>query len=688
MASFPISEVRIDRRSGSPRLLVNGREASPLVFFYNPGQQADYLERFQRPQLQMAAANGFHIHSMLIPGAHYWSPTEQFKPIAEVLDSFIECDPRAVLLPRIWILPNPGWPEWRSIPEGERMRFADGQLGPVSIASEWFDAPSDKRLSELIDWLERRYGDRLFGLHIGGPDCEMFPPSFRESGPDIGEASTRRFRGWLRKRYRNSDALSRAWNRAVKIERAEVPRDPSRFPMRMAPMEQIVEAFYRDGEQDWIDYSRFISELTARRICSWARLIKRVTRGHRLSVFFYGYHFELPGSAAGHYALRQVLSCRDVDVLVSPVPYLQRNPGGPAGFMSPVDSVTLAGVSWWNEDDLRTHLVNPDDLPAWLTPSMFGEQSPDIHVTMGLLERQIASIAAHRAGCWWMDLSGAGAYQDAAIWRRFAALRDRLWPVPREPYRPDVGLISDERSRLFMRSDWDLSYEAAMQPRFEALATGMHVGLYMLDDLLANRLPRSVRCVYIPHAFNLTAAERRAVDRLVRAGLNIIWLYAPGWFRGDERLGAAGVQQLTGLSVTESEPKPTRTRGVGALDGMAWGSERRYQPTLVIAPDSTHTSLGLYADGSMAAAMRRHGKGCHVLVATPGIGKEALARLFQLCGAQRIVCHPTPVYGDTRFVAVHLNGTPNRVCFTQTPLRGQQGDTLWMDSQGRLLDRP
>ncbi len=685
---LPIADVRVNGRPGCPRLLVNGIECPPLVFFFNPGQTSDYLHRFQLPQLRMASAHGFHIHSMMIPSPHYWAGSDAFKPVAEVLDSFIEADPQAALLPRIWPGPNPGWPEWRQMPEGERMRYADGHLGPISITSSWFDRPSDERLAELIGWLERHYGDRLLGIHVGGPDCEMFPPDYRERGPDISEASTRRFRRWLARQYRNAAVLSRSWKRDVTFETAQVPRDASRFPMRMAPMEQAVSAFYSDEERDWIDYSRFLSEVTAQRICSWARLIKRVTRGRRLSVFFYGYHFELPGSAAGHYALRRVLSCRDVDVLVSPVPYQQRGAGGPAGFMSPVDSVTRAGKLWWNEDDLRTHLVDPADLPAWLTDGMFGDQSPNLRVTLGLLERQVASIAAHRAGCWWMDLSGAGAYQDERIWHRFAVLRDRLWPVPDTPCRPDIALVSDEASRFFMRSDWDLSYETAMHPRSEALATGMRVGLYMLDDLLSGKLPDSVRCAFLPHAFNLTASQRRVIDRLVRGGLYMIWLYAPGWFRGAERLGVTGVSHLTGIPVSLSEPKPTRTQGVGVLDGLSWGSDRRYEPSLVIPSCASVTVLAVYEDGSTAAAMQRCGKGRHVLVLTPGLSAEALARLFELCGARRVTRQPAPIYGDERFTAVHMNRGEHHLIDSGRSIRGEPGDTIWVDASGRPLDRP
>jgi len=84
-----------------------------------------------------------------------------------------------------------------------------------------------------------------------------------------------------------------------------------------------------------------------------------------LVVFFYGYVFEfgtirLGPATCGHYALRQVLNCPDIDVLCSPISYFDRGIGGGAPSMTAAESVALAGKMWLVEDDTRTHLGTGD----------------------------------------------------------------------------------------------------------------------------------------------------------------------------------------------------------------------------------------------------------------------------------------------------------------------------------------
>ena len=58
-------------------------------------------------------------------------------------------------------------------------------------------------------------------------------------------------------------------------------------------------------------------------VCYLARAAREASGGRRLVVFFYGYVFEFGAihngpATSGHYALRRVLDCPDIDVLCSP----------------------------------------------------------------------------------------------------------------------------------------------------------------------------------------------------------------------------------------------------------------------------------------------------------------------------------------------------------------------------------
>jgi hypothetical protein len=86
-----------------------------------------------------------------------------------------------------------------------------------------------------------------------------------------------------------------------------------------------------------IDFAEFQQQMMADCVCELARAARRASGGRKLVVFFYGYVFEFGAirngpATAGHYALRRLLDCPDIDVLCSPISYFDRGLGesGPA----------------------------------------------------------------------------------------------------------------------------------------------------------------------------------------------------------------------------------------------------------------------------------------------------------------------------------------------------------------------
>ncbi len=332
-----------------------------------------------------------------------------------------------------------------------------------------------------------------------------------------------------RDHYGTTEALRAAWgDEEVTLRTARVPVDEEgRFHMHGMPEIQLFYDLPR--QQAWADYSQYQAELFAKRIESWARLVKRVTDGRKLTVFFYGYLFELVGSFSGHEALNQVLDCPDVDILVSPVPYGNRTAGNAAGFMSPVDSLPLHGKLWLNEDDMRTSILNEKDFPGWINDSMFGERAKTISETVNLLDRNTAALYTHRAGTWWMDLVGAGAFNDAAVWELMAERRplfEQLGEQPR-PFKPEVAVLIDERSRTYMRADWDYFYLGLMRLRDQITKCGASVGYYTLEDFLTGLVPKC-KAYLFANAFYLDDQQiAKLHQRLEQEGATAIWVAAP-----------------------------------------------------------------------------------------------------------------------------------------------------------------
>ena len=284
----------------------------------------------------------------------------------------------------------------------------------------------------------------MIAYHHGGVDVEWINAGYREKGPDVGDAATAAFRAWLREEHGSDAALQAAWRRKdVTLDTAQVPFSEEWFPIRTREADVPLPVFHKlPAERDWVDYKAFATDMTADRVLQGARAVREATGGKKLSVSFYGYAYDLPGGLGGHQGMSRVLRSPDIDVLVSPISYVtfdDRMAGGPAGFMTAVDSVALHGKMWMNEDDLRTWIIDPDKgLPPWLGESGFGPRSASFAETRALLLRNYAAILVHRAGTWWMDLIGAGAFNDIGLWQALEEvlpLYEELLADPR-PYRP------------------------------------------------------------------------------------------------------------------------------------------------------------------------------------------------------------------------------------------------------------
>jgi hypothetical protein len=709
-----VSEARVDFVAGVPRLLINGQPTPPIFFFFNTDVPGEKSELYLQEQVRLSAQAGIHLYSLPLRCPRSNEGRDPNYAWGEgLLDRFIRVDPEAVFLLRVYPGPWPFWAEWSDIPPEHLARFADGTTGNISLASDYFWEPSNADLAKMIRHFEASpYGRRILGWHPGGPEHEMFWDRYREKGPDYSEVNQQRFREWLRAKYQTDEALRRAWGQPdVTLDSAGIPTfEPGRFPMHGVRGGQTVQVFYDlPREQDWIDFSAYCSDVVADRILDWAQLVKRETQGRKLTAFFYGYTWELPGSFSGHYALRRVLACPAVDILAAPCSYLDRRIGGAGNFMSLVDTVTAHGKLWINEDDTRTYLWGP------LNEEPFNQAiaAKDLPETINVLERNFASILGHRAGTWWMDLAATGAFNHPALWERLKERRglyDELYQRP-QPYRPEVAILVDERSKLTIKSDWDVNCWTMYQLRDESVKSGASVGFYSLEDFLDNIVPQCQVYVFA-NAFYLTDEQIQALrSRLDREEATAIWFYAPGY------LGPAGpditrASRLTGLQLAVQEGTPPSpplhkggsqgSEGLGLLQGEAWGPALALSPRLTVT-DETAEPLGRYkSDGQISAAQTQAGQHRSIFIGDMGPSSRLLARLFESAGVHLWTRGAEVVQTDGEFLVVHSGAAGVKPIFLPAgveakPLQAkvvkqagptlfvefQEGETVWFRLLGR-----
>jgi hypothetical protein len=633
-AAVGVTEARVASEGGVPRLLLDGQPTVPFIFFYNTDSGGPEREELLQAQMKLVMGAGCHLYSLPLRVPRQPGTNEpNFAYPEGLLDRFIAIDPEALFLVRIYPGPDRGWKLWADLPASEIATFADGTTGNASLASKVYQREFETDLRGIVRHFESSpYGPRLIAYQPGGPEHEMFGDQYREKGADCSEASRARFRQWLAQRYAADADLQRAWGKAeVTRATAECPRgEPGRFPMHGG--DNPVQVLYDlPAQGDWVDYSAYCSDLAADCLINWARMVKEESQGRKLSAFFYGYTMELIGSFAGHYATQRVLACPDVDILAGPCSYTDRREGDPASFMSLVDTITAHGKLWFNEDDSRTSLMDPRyTKPEW-KPFNDPITTADLRETLAVADRNFTAIQTHRAGTWWMDLMSVGAFNHPAMGellkRRVAGYRAELADL--KPFRPQVAVIVDERSKEFIRSDWDANYWTMFSLRTASGKLGRPVGYYSLADFVAGVVPPCQTYVFA-NAFYVDDAQREGLLRRLRAEqARAVWLYAPGCL-GPDGFDASRVAALTGVKV-EVSPGKQSSVGEGLLGGLTWGPDAVVRPRLIVR-DPQAEVLGRYRADKAISTARSQALGYESLfVGDIALTVEVLAKL---CGTK------------------------------------------------------
>lgn len=601
-------------------------------------------------QIKMAAAAGVDFVSFVAPmpwpapGAPAdWSATDS------ACEEVLRANPKALLLPRIGVSP-PDW--WRKAHPDAVMTWEDGSRKVHAVvASPEYRRAAAARVAALVEHLENKFGDRMAGYHPCGQNTGewFYEDTWGHLLNGYAPADTTAWRAWLQKRYRNDAALQTAWHDpAATLHTAAVPTPAQR---RATPTGTL-----RDGatQKALIDFAAFQQDAMADLICDLARAVRQASHGRKLVVFFYGYLFEfasvrLGPATSGHYALRRVLDCPDIDVLCAPISYFDRGLGGGAPTMTAAESVALAGKMWLSEDDTRTHLALDRDA------AMYGG-AKNIAEAQTILRRNVAQEATRNFATWWMDLPASGWFNDPRLWDEMRRLEpvDRVFLDNRIPYRPEVAAIIDERAmREASASIWNVTETGVSAARRPLARMGAPYGQYLLDDVVRGRV--QAKLYVFLNAWQLSAAQRKALRKKTRDACNV-WCYAPGLHDGD-RTAPEAMRELTGfrlvpVSPTKAWATPTdlgRQRGLQTPLGV----DRAITP-LFAAADATPTeTLATYPDGSAAIALRQTADGWSMFVGVPGLTSDLL-RIAARKGAARLYTQTDcNVYANGPIIALH-----------------------------------
>ncbi|NUQ00359.1 MAG: hypothetical protein HUU35_10960, partial [Armatimonadetes bacterium] len=490
--------------------------------------------------VSLGAERGLHLSTL--PLTVPWPRPDQpadYAAAEAVVEHVLGVDPKALLVPRLHLDP-PSW--WKEAHPREQQIYDDGPHPMTSPASEVWRRDAEAALRGLLQHLEARYGEHMLGYHITAQSAGewFYDHAWEKPLPCFEEPFRTWFAGWAERRYGDLAALRTAW------QQPEVTFQSIRLPTAEERRSGGLGLFFDPRRQRFeIDFAEALQDCLADGVLHFARVVREVTGGRKLVVFFYGYLFEMAGftngpAATGHLKLQRLLDSPDIDLIAAPISYFDRQAGGSGPFMAAVDSIQAHGKLWINEDDTRTHLAPAD--------AGFGRTNSEAE-SLGVYARNFGHQLERRCGTWWMDF-GTGWMAHPAFFKQFGQALATWQSTAPAPFQPEVAVVVDEDSLRYLRVGNELTAPAINRLRRTFNQIGCPIGLYLLTDWCAGRLPDSVRCVYALNAWRLTTAQRAALRR-ERRGRTICWLYAPGYL--DEAGGsAANVSDILGFEVVET----------------------------------------------------------------------------------------------------------------------------------------
>jgi len=630
---------RIRTVGGTPTMFVDDRPVAP--FFVSTYDRDFSDSRLHREY----AAGGLHLYSDWF-GASHAASLGQIRPgvydygefdsyFARILDA----DSQAFFLPHIGITP-PSW--WQQAHPEELCLYADGGRGPQSFASTLWKQETAEDLRRLIRHIETTpYADRILGYILySGYSAEWQSWGLWDDHlADYSPPMLRAWRAWLTTRYGSEEGLRKAWSDpTVRLESAPLPTPAERHHAEWGVLRNP------QREQKAIDFYQFLAQMTADAICHFCKVAKDASGRRSLVGTYYGYltqhHFRQQDSS--HLALVRVLRSPDVDFLMSPPLYTDRQAGGAGGFMSTTASVRLAGKLWISEADYRTHLSDPT--------AGYG-RTDSLDTTLAVLSREMGNVLTQRTGVSWYDMDG-GWLSSKAILDHLNRLRgiQQESVTHRTTHQPEVAVVVDEESFAYLRPMHPINMHLVLLQIATMPKAGLAWGYYLLSDIPKAALPPHRLYLFL-NAVKMDRAMRDAVHRrLERERATAVWVYSAGFY-DQNACGTDAVADLTGIRVRQKRwNKPLNLKnGTEVLAGC----DDAVDPLFTV-DDVSASPLG-QIDGTpdVGLAKKAINGWTSVCCSAPHLRDNLIRQLARHAGCHVYLDTPDPVFVDGDFVCIH-----------------------------------
>jgi hypothetical protein len=563
-------KAQVKQYNGTPTIFLDDQPIFAGIHWIG-GLDPNFLELNQQCVRNFSEA-GIHIYSIDAMGAEWCGPRPgspshfDFSPTAPRLQAIVDADPDALFLLRLGFETRylaSMW--WGRMYKSENELLSNGKHPSQSFASTVWQAEVKDLLTGYISEL-RRSGmyDRVIAYQICTGTCGEWIKDESSMGlvcGDYSEPMKRVFRAWLGRKYANSQAvLQAAWaDPAVTFETAEIPTAAEQL--------NATHLLFRDPKREMktIDFYDCYAEMCADSLLDFCQTVKKATAGEKLTGAFFGYIMDLSWNNAffgektvieasevstvqrsGHLGLQKVLRSPDIDFLVSPYGYAFRGLGGDGLPMQPTESLRTHGKIYLLEEDTTMH-NNFDP----------GGRNQAVENTIAVIQRNFAQVATHGIGVTWLENSSflyePPIRDEAHRWiKRFEALGEWSIQLNHTP-QAEVAVFLDDESYFYESIHNNIDIPLIWQQRVVNLNRfGAPHDVYLLNDLLEDRLPEYKLYVFL-NPFFLNARRREKLKSILRRnGKTALWLYAPGYIN-ENGPQTENITDLTGFQFGRGE---------------------------------------------------------------------------------------------------------------------------------------
>jgi len=665
---------------GAPSIFINEKPVVPIMFYGYPNKM-DVNSNFVN-QASLAKKAGIHLYSFHVPMV--WktpgkkpvystlykidSKKKSYEKIDQIIDNVIKLDPKALIIPRFYLHP-PIW--WLNQNPEEKMVFSDGQTNRICIASTKWRNYVKVSVKEFVKHCEKKYGDYIIGYHptILNTGESFYERSWENVFSGFEKTLENGFAKWCAMKYGSVGNLQTAWqNNKVYFDNINVPT----AEQRATPS----DTFFRDPVKDKfvIDFYEYKNWLVADTIEFFAKIIKKETNNNKIFVTFYGYTFELGYihngiQVSGHLALKKLLNSKNIDVVCSPISYLNRRAGGLGAFMSAADSVRRAGKLWINEDDTRTFLS---------TDPRFGNLK-SLQENEWIYNKHFARIFPRRMGTWFMDLHDLGWLNSTGLWKHISKL-NKIYESQLDvasSWSPDVAVIIDERSPFYLACNNKILAPLYSGLRSQLYRMGTTFNIFLLSDVLDG----SVKLPKVNIFLGAWYIEKKERIKLVSALKNkvAVWFYGAG-IMDENGASVKNISKLTGFSFNELSNKNPEIK---FIENNQWNHKlknKTFGPLLVGGQNITNifqtyfqeidggykkqwaikkeagvTPLAVFDDGAIALAAKKHSGFESIYCGITGLPSQFLRNVIKKAGVFLYVDSDDMVEADNNFLAIGVS---------------------------------